>query len=130
MGEEVRSISADIVRYLQLSDTEIISRPYGRLYLISARDAGLKNLQALLMIIEPGKQTSKHYHPSEEIFFVVKGEALFKGRILSQQLKAQDTIIVPPNEPHQIENISSTETCEILIALSPPRKPEQVTYCD
>ena len=130
MGEEDRSISADTVRYLRLSDTEIISRPYGRLYLISARDAGLKNLQALLMVIEPGKRTSKHYHPSEEIFFVVKGEALFNSRVLSQQVKAQDTIIVPSNEPHQIENISATESCEILITLSPPRKPEQVTYCE
>ena len=129
MGEETRPRIANLVRLLHISDAEIIARPYGRLYLLSARNAGLANLQMLLMVIEPGARTSNHLHPSEEIFFVLSGHALFKSHNLSQRLESQDTMIVPAGEPHQIENLSTMEPCEMLIALSPPRNPELVIYC-
>ena len=119
-----------LVSKVNLQNCEVIPRSYGRLYLLSERQAGFQNLQVLLMVIEPNSRTSKHYHPSEEVFYVIAGHVTFHTDGLSIQASAQDAVIVPPNRIHQVENVSDKEKGEILIALSPPRDASKVIYCD
>jgi quercetin dioxygenase-like cupin family protein len=110
---------------ITLQEAEYIPRLYGKLHLVSPRGV-LRNLQVLHMVIAPGGKTSKHYHPSEEIFFIVHGKAVFVGAELTIELREGEAVIVAPGEPHKIENMSDTDECEVLIALSPPRQPSEV----
>lgn len=114
----------------RVEECEVISRTYGCLYLLSGRGAGLEKLQVLLMVIEPGARTSKHFHPSEELFYVIKGDVIFHSDNSQVEAAAREAVIVLPNQIHQVENASDKEPCEVLITLSPPRNPAEVVYCD
>lgn len=64
-----------------------------------------KNLQLVLMAIEPGGEIGDEVHDDRDQFFRVekgKGEILIDG--LRSKIKADDAIIVPAGARHNIRN--------------------------
>jgi quercetin dioxygenase-like cupin family protein len=82
------------------------------------------------MVLNPGTRTSKHHHPGEEVFYLLRGHAMFLGANDNIEMTEGDAVLVAAGEPHQVQNVSKSEACEILIALTPPREPSTVVYCD
>ncbi len=113
--------------HFSLSDAEVLPRPYGIMHRISPVEARFEKLQVLLMTIDPGKATSRHHHPNEEVFFVLAGEAVLETRTGEHILREGDIAAIRPGERHQLENRSAVE-CRVIIALSPPRDPALVVY--
>jgi quercetin dioxygenase-like cupin family protein len=118
------------VTHVPLAEAEEIRREYGHLRLLSARTAGLKNLQVLQMVMRPGTSTRTHHHASEEAFVVLRGSAAFETGGQTIVCQAYDTVSLAPHQAHRIINRSESEECEILIALSPPRDAAAVVYVD
>lgn len=110
-------------------NAESIARDYGSLRRLSVSSAGLKNLQVLRQEILPGAKTSRHRHQSEEVFYLLEGRVVFHGDTGSVAAKAGDSVIVPSETVHQLENMGS-ETAILIIALSPPRDPSKATYLE
>lgn len=98
-----------------------MGREYGSLLRLAGKEHGLKNMTLLSQTISPGKRTSLHAHPQEEIFHVVMGRAKFITASEGFQIAVGDTVIVFPGELHQIENTSLEEPCQTLIAVSPQK---------
>lgn len=75
---------------------------------------GAPNYELRYLTFPVGASTVYHDHSWEHEVFVVKG----KGKIKTEQgetaVKAQDAILLLPNEPHQIINTSLDETFDII----------------
>lgn len=116
-----------------VQNAEIVKRPYGLLRILAARNsrkAISKKADLLLLEIEPGKKTSKHYHiKSEEIFYVVQGKAIIIGKGTTIEVRKKDVILVPPTEIHCIKNIGDVP-CIILMVESPPYDETDKFYVD
>lgn len=127
MYETVKKVEGMLIHF-PLSKAEMVRRKYGLAYRLSPSQAGLKNLQVVLIIVNPLKHTSKHYHPIEELYYFLSGSVTFVGNKQKFIVKPQDIVIVPPNEIHQIYNHSKKDQCMFIVAISPPRTPEIITY--
>ncbi len=56
-----------------------------------------------------GVQTERHYHKlSEEIYFILDGEALMEINGITQRVKLNDAILIPASAWHQITAITDT----------------------
>lgn len=68
----------------------------------------------------PGLKSSVHHHGDcETAIYVVKGRALFRwGDMLQHEAEVGpgDFLFVPPHEIHQEENLSDTETCDLIVS--------------
>jgi len=111
-----------------IAQAEIIVRPYGDIRRLAVKEMGLRNHQLLFMTMGPRQHTSRHYHPQEEIYFILTGAVVFCTEEGEIEARAFDTIAFLANEGHQVFNRSGSDTCEILLAISPLYDPNQVTY--
>src|SRR6266700_5654803 len=128
MEKEESNLKSQTLIHFPLSEAEVLPRSYGIMYRLSATYAGLKNMQVLLMEINPGYSTSRHHHPNEEVLYVMEGEVVVHGEDSCFTIKVQDTLIIRPGEVHQLENKSHDQICRIMLAVSPPRDQKQVVY--
>jgi quercetin dioxygenase-like cupin family protein len=74
-----------------------------------SKDDGCNNFAMRIMEFEPHGHTSYHSHLEEHEFFFIEGEPAYvdaEGNEL--QIRAGDTLYVPPDEPHQIKNVGDT----------------------
>jgi len=106
-----------------------LGRGYGRINLLATWRDGLENLSFIHQCIEPGNQTRMHYHPYEEIFFLLNGEAIVQIEDTKYRIGPGECVILFSGEPHKFINRSKKE-CESVIALSPHRDPEEVVYLE
>lgn len=116
--------------HFPLSEAKTMQRPYGTLYWITSEKAGFKNMRVHIIEVDPKQRTSKHSHVSEELFFVLKGNAIFRGSNKEFRVKEKDVVLVSPNEVHQIENDNEQNSFTYLLAMSPPRNKVKVVYVD
>lgn len=84
---------------------------------------GAKNFAMGLVIIEPGKKTSKHTRDVEEIIYVIKGEVLVITNEVEYTLKEGDSILIPAGIEHYHENRSPNVIEQIYIFT--PQGPEK-----
>ena len=117
------------VIHIALDEANVVPRSYGRIRHLAGDDTGLRNLHTVVVEIDAGEQTSKHYHPFEEVFFVLEGSGMFSTLEGSIGLRPNDAVSVPANETHQISN-NSRQKCVLFVAMSPPRKPSEVRVVD
>lgn len=70
--------------------------------------------------LPPGRKTRLHkHHLTEELYYIIKGNAIM---ILGDQtfvVSTGDTIAIPPGTPHSLEN-HSPEELVLLCCCSPP----------
>jgi quercetin dioxygenase-like cupin family protein len=113
---------------ITFEESEILPRLYGTMRRLAVAAMGLQNHQLLFMTIEPQQITSRHYHPQEEIYFVLSGSPIFRTESADIQAQPFDTVIFLANEIHQVFNPSPCELCECVLAISPLYDPKDVTH--
>lgn len=117
-----------MIQYVSQTDAREIPRDYGSLYLFTPKELGLENLGFLVMRLLPGKRTRQHCHTYEEVFYLLRGEVMVRGGDRDIALIPGSAAVLPKGVPHCVENLSITETSEVVIAISPPRWRSELTY--
>lgn len=70
--------------------------------------------------VSPGERTLLHrHHTTEELYHVTAGMGLMQLGDEQFEIQQGDTIAIPPNTPHAIEN-TGADTLVILCCCSPP----------
>lgn len=109
-----------------LKKAEILKRPYGIMRLIATKKTGLKNLDVIILEIEPKQQTSKHHHKErEEVFYVLDGKAVIECDKEDINIRKGDCVSVSSGEIHRIRN-DGNDSCTILLVESPQYNPDDV----
>ncbi|MFA6083993.1 cupin domain-containing protein [Mucilaginibacter sp.] len=74
--------------------------------------------------IDPGSVSSKHWHPGEEIIYVLEGllEYRVEGRA-SVTLKAGDVLFIPAQMIHSAKNVGSGNAAELATYFVKKGKP-------
>ncbi|MDD5558097.1 cupin domain-containing protein [Candidatus Methylomirabilis sp.] len=91
--------------------------PMKRTVLIKTDLAGIEGKEAVLALVEfaPGAATEPHYHPGEELAYLLEGSISFeaKGRP-PVTFKPGDTFHQPPKQVHRVKNLSATMPAKAL----------------
>ncbi len=80
------------------------------------KDDGVPNFALRRFIVQPGGKIGIHNHKEEHEIFVLSG----KGSVIDdsgfkQDIKANDTLYVPPNEAHGYENTGNSDLIFLCI---------------
>jgi uncharacterized RmlC-like cupin family protein len=93
---------------------------------ISQSTAGARNIYMAVFRVPPGAQSRPHYHENcESAVYMLRGSLRVKwGDRLEQEilLEPRDLVYVPPKETHVLENVSSTEPAEYVVARDSPHE--------
>lgn len=57
--------------------------------------------------LDPGEEMELHYHPTEEIYLVFKGEGVVIVGPREKKVTAGDVVFIPPNQLHTMSNKSN-----------------------
>lgn len=67
-------------------------------------------------VVTPGNQIGLHNHAEEHEIFILEGEGLvFNDSGEKFNIKLEDTLFVPPNEPHGYKNTGQTNLVFLCI---------------
>ncbi|MHA1975674.1 MAG: cupin domain-containing protein [Candidatus Hodarchaeales archaeon] len=81
-----------------------------------AKDDGALNFALRRFVIQPRSQIGIHDHREEHEIFVLSGEGtVFDDSGHKQNIKANDTLYVPPNEPHGYSNTGNYDLLFLCI---------------
>lgn len=72
--------------------------------LASPRTCDAKRLTTTLVEIEPGGVQRVHSHPSEQIYFILEGSGVMSVGEETEEVRAEDCILVPSEAPHGLCN--------------------------
>lgn len=79
----------------------------------------VRNQSLAMAIVEPGAATQLHLHrAAEELYHVLEGQGRMTLDMTNFQVRAGDTVLIPPGTPHCIENTGTLEL-RILCCCSP-----------
>ena len=70
--------------------------------------------------LKPGKMLEAHIDPYEEIYYVLKGQAMMRVGDDEQQVTAGDAIWIPYGFLHGMVN-NGSEDCIVVVAAAMPR---------
>ena len=88
--------------------------------LIHPNHMKVKNISLAEAVVKPNEETFLHIHKtSEEIYHITEGKGIMQLGDETFEVKKGDSILIPPNTPHKIKNISEEEL-KILCICSPP----------
>jgi quercetin dioxygenase-like cupin family protein len=83
---------------------------------IWSRDDHVPNFFLRRFIITPGNQIGLHNHAEEHEIFILNGEGLvFNDAGEEYHIEPEDTLYVPPNEPHGYKNTGQTDLIFLCI---------------
>lgn len=78
--------------------------------------------------LPPGGVTQRHYHKvSEEIYFILEGTALMDLDGVTQDVRPDDAILIPPNAWHQI---TAKTDLRFLCCCAPPYAHEDTYFAN
>ena len=67
-------------------------------------------------VLQPGVENFRHYHPNcEEILRVVQGTIMHSLGEETFEMKAGDTIVIPPNVTHNARNVGTEDAVLTII---------------
>lgn len=69
---------------------------------LAGAEHGLSQVAVWSQAMEPNSATPPHYHECEEVVVVLEGEGVVLLGDQEHPFRAGDTMIIPPNLPHQI----------------------------
>jgi len=91
-------------------------------FLLMPPSSPLKNVSLEIGIFKPGEDLKPHTHlESDEIYYIIKGEAQLRVGKEDLTLHKGTAAIVPSGEEHYLKN-NGKETLEIAFITSPPEK--------
>ena len=91
--------------------------PMKRTVLLKTDLAGIEGKEGVLALVEfaPGAATQSHYHPGEEIAYLLEGTVSLEVQGKSPiTFKPGDTFHQPPKQVHRVKNLSSTAPAKAL----------------
>ncbi|WP_337286457.1 cupin domain-containing protein [Candidatus Methylomirabilis sp.] len=91
--------------------------PMKRTVLIKTDLAGIEGKEAVLALVEfaPGATIEPHYHPGEELAYLLEGTISFEAKGKPPvTFKPGDTFHQPPKQVHSVKNFSSTAPAKAL----------------
>lgn len=78
--------------------------------------------------LAPGRATARHYHAeSEEVYFVLEGEADLEIDGDVRRVRAGDAIPIPPGSRHEVTNVG-TLPLRFLCTCAPPYRHEDTFF--
>jgi uncharacterized RmlC-like cupin family protein len=93
---------------------------------ISQATTGANNIYMGVFRVPPGAQSRPHYHEHcESAVYMISGELRVRwGDHLEQALTLgpRDLVYVPPRETHILENLSTSEPAEYVVARDSPQE--------
>jgi uncharacterized RmlC-like cupin family protein len=91
---------------------------------ISQASAGASNLYMGVFRVPPGSRSRPHYHEGcESAVYMISGSLLVRwGERLERELTLApgDLVYVPPRETHLLENASTSDPAEYVVARDSP----------
>jgi len=85
------------------------------------------NMQLVVMSLKPGIEIGKEVHPTTSQFFrIERGRALVVIEDRQYILTTGDSIIVPPNNTHNIINVGRVQLKLYTIYTPPQHKPDLI----
>jgi mannose-6-phosphate isomerase-like protein (cupin superfamily) len=95
--------------------------------LLDAETAAARNQSLAEAELGPGQATARHYHAeSEEIYFILKGQAEIEVDGDVRQVGPGDAILLPPGSWHRIT--AADDTVRFLCACAPPYRHEDTFF--
>ena len=88
-------------------------------YELVGDDYGGIPASVIVVDASPGRGPRLHKHTYAELFFVVEGEATFSDGHEERTVRAGETVIVPPDQPHSFINSGAGRLRQIDVHLSP-----------
>lgn len=91
--------------------------PMKRTVLIKTDLAGIAGKEGILVLVEfaPGAATDPHYHPGEEMAYLLEGTVSLEVKGQPPiTVKPGDTFHMPPAQVHRVKNLSSTTPAKAL----------------
>jgi uncharacterized RmlC-like cupin family protein len=93
---------------------------------LSQATAGAQNIYMAVFRVPAGTQSRPHYHEGcESAVYMLSGSLQVKwGDRLEHELRLEpgDLVYVPPRETHLLENLSSSEPAEYVVARDSPHE--------
>jgi mannose-6-phosphate isomerase-like protein (cupin superfamily) len=90
---------------------------------VDSTNSETKSIAVKFDVIPPHTKTDEHpvAHPVESVIFIIKGKLRFHvqradGTLESFEIKTNDFVYVPPNEPHYGENVDD-EAVESIVTI-------------
>lgn len=74
--------------------------------------------------LNPGEEMEMHYHPTEEIYLVFKGEGTVIVGPREKKVTAGDVVFIPPNQMHTMSNHSDKPLLWMAVWWSAPKAEE------
>ena len=103
VGTGVLNAQQEAVRRAELLKTE--------LGLMAGKEANL-----VLVEFEPGAAVAKHFHPGDELVYILEGSVILEvDGLPAITLKAGDTFHQPPKQVHSGQNASTTDPVKLLV---------------
>lgn len=106
----------------RIVDSEAISKdlkyepPLSIAFGVDERTVGSRTITMGRTVIPPKGRNQRHYHVCEATFFIMKGRLrLFMGKDKAEhEVKAGQFVFVPAGVIHGVENLSDTESAELV----------------
>ena len=106
--KKLKDISAENVTMYGSSKTKI--------EWIWGRDDNVPNFALRRFTIQPGGEIGLHSHPEEHEIFILSGRGVvFNDKGQKLDVESEDSLYVPPGEPHAYENIGETNLIFLCI---------------
>lgn len=113
----------DCAPQYQTKDTSLIRE------IVHPNHSAARNQSLAEAQLAPGVKTQAHFHPqSEEIYFVLQGQAQISLGGDVSTLNVGDAVVIPHGTPHQIRNIGS-ENLVFLCCCAPAYSHDDTVLC-
>lgn len=112
----------EIIKIVDENSAEAYGQKWAQVKkLITPKTAGSKNVELGILQLQPKKKTIPNIHPeSEELFYILKGKGTLTADHETKEIKAGQSVYIPPNLTHTFEN-TGEEIMEFLLILCPPQ---------
>lgn len=108
----------NLIRNLPANPTVQDDR-YGTLWETAGPETGLTQLSFAHVEVDVGKTIPPHYHQRmSELYHIVSGSGLMRLDGVRHEVRAGDTISLPPGTIHSLRN-TGDEPIRLLVATSP-----------
>ena len=89
-----------------------------------------KNVQLVVMCLQPGEEIGKEMHPNVDQFFrIEQGEARFVlGENEEHLVRDGDAVVIPAGTYHNVLNTSRTAPLRLYTIYSPPNHPDGTVH--
>jgi mannose-6-phosphate isomerase-like protein (cupin superfamily) len=74
-------------------------------YMLVPRDM-TQAMESCLVVLRKGEEVPPHSHPEEQVYFIIRGEGVFRIGDEETKIAPEMVVYIPGNEPHQVRPTS------------------------